>query len=421
MMHESAPAAVREAPLEEGNVGAAPSNAAGEDTEAYRVLLGLAQRKVGAIPAPLLVRHVLSVTREGDWPVQRAAMEALLRRCSFGKQDRLEVASGPRGGAPFGVYTTRRASSASRPYTTWLGSIDPIRASCDCPDYLRNSLGVCKHLLTVLDRLYADDKRSKALSSASPRRRDRAIALVWDPIRPLTGAGDWLERIRLLPAAEGTAPRAVVGAWFRRDGDGAFVLGDSHRSNPARRLELVTALAAKAKFDSKPGQHGRTSGARTSGYGLQLREKQKVKRMYGVLEKQFRRYFEAAGSRKGNTGANLLFLLESRLDNVVYRMGFGSTRAEARQLVSHKAITVNGQSVNIPSYMVKPGDVVAVREKSKKQNRVIEALQLAAQVGMPGWVEVNVDKAEGVFKKTPDRDEFGADINESLIVELYSR
>ncbi len=257
MMHESAPAAVREAPLEEGNVGAAPSNAAGEDTEAYRVLLGLAQRKVGAIPAPLLVRHVLSVTREGDWPVQRAAMEALLRRCSFGKQDRLEVASGPRGGAPFGVYTTRRASSASRPYTTWLGSIDPIRASCDCPDYLRNSLGVCKHLLTVLDRLYADDKRSKALSSASPRRRDRAIALVWDPIRPLTGAGDWLERIRLLPAAEGTAPRAVVGAWFRRDGDGAFVLGDSHRSNPARRLELVTALAAMA--GNRSGRAGSTS------------------------------------------------------------------------------------------------------------------------------------------------------------------
>ena len=181
------------------------------------------------------------------------------------------------------------------------------------------------------------------------------------------------------------------------------------------------AIGDKAKFDSKPGQHGRTSGARTSDYGLQLREKQKVKRMYGVLERQFRRYFEEADRRRGNTGANLLFLLESRLDNVVYRMGFGSTRAEARQLVSHKAITVNGSSVNIPSYMVKAGDVIALREKSKKQNRVVEALQLAAQVGMPAWVEVNAEKAEGVFKSVPDRDQFAADVNESMIVELYSR
>ena len=158
------------------------------------------------------------------------------------------------------------------------------------------------------------------------------------------------------------------------------------------------AIGDKAKFDSKPGQHGRTSGARTSDYGLQLREKQKVKRMYGVLEKQFRRYFEEADRRKGNTGANLLSLLESRLDNVVYRMGFGSTRAEARQLVSHKAMTVNGKSVNIPSYMVKTGDVIAVRDKSKKQTRIAEALQLAQQVGMPAWVEVSLDKAEGTFK-----------------------
>lgn len=181
------------------------------------------------------------------------------------------------------------------------------------------------------------------------------------------------------------------------------------------------SISDKAKFDTKPGQHGRTSGSRTSDYGLQLREKQKVKRMYGVLEKQFRRYFSEADRRRGNTGANLLFLLESRLDNVVYRMGFGSTRAEARQLVSHKAILVNGQSVNIPSYLVKAGDIIAVREQSRKQTRVQEALQLAIQVGMPSWVEVSVDKVEGVFKKVPDRDEFGADINESLIVELYSR
>ncbi len=181
------------------------------------------------------------------------------------------------------------------------------------------------------------------------------------------------------------------------------------------------SISDKAKFDTKPGQHGRTSGQRTSDYGLQLREKQKVKRMYGVLERQFRRYFEEAERRRGNTGANLLSLLETRLDNVVYRMGFGSTRAEARQLVSHKAVTVNGELVNIPSYLVKIGDQVAVREKSKKQTRVREALELAGQVGFPSWVEVNAEKAEGVFKKVPDRDEFGADINESLIVELYSR
>jgi small subunit ribosomal protein S4 len=181
------------------------------------------------------------------------------------------------------------------------------------------------------------------------------------------------------------------------------------------------SIGDKAKFDSKPGQHGRTSGARTSDYGLQLREKQKVKRMYGILEKQFRRYFEEADQRKGNTGGNLLSLLESRLDNVSYRMGFGSTRAEARQLVSHRAITVNGKSVNIPSFLVKTGDLIAVRDKSKKQNRIVEALQLAQQVGMPAWVEVSVEKAEGTFKSVPDRDQFAADINESLIVELYSR
>ena len=181
------------------------------------------------------------------------------------------------------------------------------------------------------------------------------------------------------------------------------------------------SIGDKCKFEAKPGQHGRTSGQRTSDYGLQLREKQKVKRMYGVLERQFRRYFAEAERRRGNTGTNLLSLLESRLDNVVFRAGFGSTRAEARQLVSHKAITVNGQSVNIPSYLVKAGDVVAVREKSKKQARIVEALQLAQQVGFPAWVEVSLDKAEGTFKQVPDRDQFGADINESLIVELYSR
>jgi len=181
------------------------------------------------------------------------------------------------------------------------------------------------------------------------------------------------------------------------------------------------AISDKAKFDSKPGQHGRTSGQRTSDFGLQLREKQKVKRMYGVLERQFRRYFAEAERRKGSTGVNLLQLLESRLDNVVYRMGFGSTRAEARQLVSHKGIVVNGEVVNIASYMVKAGDVVAVREKAKKQLRVTDAFKLAESIGLPAWVQVDGTKLEGVFKKAPDRDEFGAEINESLIVELYSR
>lgn len=180
-------------------------------------------------------------------------------------------------------------------------------------------------------------------------------------------------------------------------------------------------IADKAKFESKPGQHGRTSGSRTSDFGLQLREKQKVKRMYGVLERQFRRYFAEAERRKGNTGANLLSLLESRLDNVVYRMGFGSTRAEARQLVSHKALTVNGRVVNIPSYSVKVGDVIALRDNAKKQLRIQDALKLAESIGMPAWVQVDAAKMEGVFKKAPDRDEFGADIKEALIVELYSR
>lgn len=181
------------------------------------------------------------------------------------------------------------------------------------------------------------------------------------------------------------------------------------------------AISDKAKFDSKPGQHGRTSGSRTSDFGLQLREKQKVKRMYGVLERQFRRYFAEAERRKGNTGSNLLALLESRLDNVVYRMGFGSTRAEARQLVSHQGVMVNDQVVNIASYQVKAGDRVTLRDKAKKQLRVQDALKLAESVGLPAWVQVDAGKFEGVFKQLPDRDQFGADIKEALIVELYSR
>ena len=196
----------------------------------------------------------------------------------------------------------------------------------------------------------------------------------------------------------------------RREGEKLFLKG----------ARCSTEKCAIERRNYPPGQHGR-GRSKDSEYLLQMREKQKCARIYGVLEKQFRGYYEEANRRQGKTGENLLVILETRLDNVVYRMGFGSTRAEARQLVSHKAITVNGHSVNIPSYLVKAGDVVGVREKSKKQGRVVEALQLATQVGMPAWVDVNVDKAEGVFKKTPDRDEFAADINESLIVELYSR
>lgn len=181
------------------------------------------------------------------------------------------------------------------------------------------------------------------------------------------------------------------------------------------------SLESKAKLDSKPGQHGRISGARTSDYGVQLREKQKVKRMYGVLERVFRRYFAEALRRRGNTGENLLKLLECRLDNVVYRMGFGSTRAEARQLVSHRAIAVNGRVVDIASAAVKPDDVVSVREKAKKQARIVDSLNLAEQTGMPSWVSVDAAKMEGVLKSVPDRSDLAGDINESLIVELYSR
>ena len=180
------------------------------------------------------------------------------------------------------------------------------------------------------------------------------------------------------------------------------------------------SLDSKCKLDSVPGQHGNRR-TRLSDYGLQLREKQKIRRIYGVLERQFRRYFEEASRRKGSTGELLLQLLESRLDNVVYRMGFGSTRAEARQLVAHKAITVNEQVVNIPSFSVRAGDVVAIREKAKKQTRIQEALNLATQIGLPSWVSVDANKMEGTYKNVPDRVELYSDINEQLVVEFYSK
>ena len=182
----------------------------------------------------------------------------------------------------------------------------------------------------------------------------------------------------------------------------------------------IRPLESKCKIDQPPGVHGLRRG-RVTEYGLQLREKQKVRRMYGVLEKQFRRYYREADRRKGPTGVNLLQLLESRLDNVVYRMGFASTRAEARQLVSHKAISVNGRTVNIPSYQVQPGDVVAVREKARNQARIATAMEIHQQRGLPSWVEVDPKKFEGVFKAVPDRSDLSADIHENLIVELYSK
>jgi len=182
----------------------------------------------------------------------------------------------------------------------------------------------------------------------------------------------------------------------------------------------VRALESKCKVETIPGQHGARRG-RLSDYGVQLREKQKVRRIYGILERQFRNYYKKAAQLKGATGENLLQLLESRLDNVVYRIGFGSTRAESRQLVSHRAVLVNGSVVNIPSYQVKAGDVISLREKAKKQLRVQSALALASNRGDTEWIDVDSDKLEAVFKSVPDRQDLSSEINENLIVELYSK
>lgn len=183
----------------------------------------------------------------------------------------------------------------------------------------------------------------------------------------------------------------------------------------------VKPLESKCKFQVPPGGIKGERKTRLSDYGLQLREKQKLRRMYGVLERQFSNYYTEAARRAGATGENLLKLLECRLDNVVYRMGFASTRSEARQLVSHKGIEVNGEVVTIPSYQVKPGDVVQVREKSRKQLRITSAMQIASQVGLPEWVQVTEAEMKGVFKQVPARDEILPDINENLVVELYSK
>jgi small subunit ribosomal protein S4 len=183
----------------------------------------------------------------------------------------------------------------------------------------------------------------------------------------------------------------------------------------------VKSLESKCKHEVPPGGIKGERRGRLSGYGIQLREKQKLRRMYGVLERQFRGYYQQATGRPGATGETLLQLLEGRLDNVVYRMGFASTRAEARQLVSHRAVTVNGESVNIPSYQCKAGDVIALREKAQKQARIQQALQIRGQIGFPDWVEVDEKKFSGVLKALPARDEILPDINESLVVELYSK
>ncbi len=180
-------------------------------------------------------------------------------------------------------------------------------------------------------------------------------------------------------------------------------------------------IETKCQLEKPPGQHGDARGRRQSDYALQLREKQKLRIIYGVLEKQFRNYYKSAAHKKGATGENLLQLLERRLDNVVYRMGFGCTRAESRQLVSHKSIAVNGNIVNIASYQVAPSDVVSVREKSRAQVRVQDSLAVAEQLGFPEWVEVDTKKMEGCFKTVPERADLPSDINESLVVELYSK
>ena len=188
-------------------------------------------------------------------------------------------------------------------------------------------------------------------------------------------------------------------------------------------LELKSALRpldSKCKLDQIPGQHG-ARRTRLSDYALQLREKPKLRRIYGVLEKQFRNYYKAAASQKGSTGENLLSLLETRLDNVVYRSGFGATRAEARQLVNHKAIMVNNKVVNIPSYQVRPNDVITIREKAKKQTRITDSINLAKTRGIAEWISLDENKLEATFKNVPERTDLPPDINEQLVVELYSK
>ena len=197
----------------------------------------------------------------------------------------------------------------------------------------------------------------------------------------------------------------------RREGEKLFLKGEK-------------CFGSKCAMENRafpPGQHGQSRRGRLSDYATQLREKQKLRRIYGILEKQFRNYYKMADSRKGSTGENLLQLLESRLDNVVYRMGFGASRSEARQLVRHKAITVNGRNLTIPSAQVKPGDVITVNEKAAKHLRIKSAAESAQQRGLVDWIDVNVEKLEGIYKNVPERSDLPSDINENLVVELYSK
>jgi small subunit ribosomal protein S4 len=197
----------------------------------------------------------------------------------------------------------------------------------------------------------------------------------------------------------------------RREGEKLFLKGE----------KCFTDKCAVERRSYAPGQHGQKSGQRLSGYGVQLREKQKIRRTYGVLERQFRKVYAEADRRKGQTGENLLQLLESRLDTVAYRMGFGASRAEARQLVRHNGVLVNGKRVNIPSFDVRPGDTVELAEKSRGHLRVKAALEAAESRGFPEWIEVDAKAGKGVFKAYPARTDLPATINESLVVELYSR
>ena len=205
--------------------------------------------------------------------------------------------------------------------------------------------------------------------------------------------------------------RGPVCRLCRREHEKLFLKGD----------RCFTEKCAIERRNVVPGQHGMLRRRQASEYGTQLREKQKARRVYGVMEKQFRNYYALAASQKGATGENLLRLLERRLDNVVFRMGFGSTRAEARQLVAHKGVLVNGKTLNIPSYQVQEADVISVREKAQKQVRIQNALALAEQYGFADWINVDTKALKGVFSRIPDRSDLPADINESLIVELYSK
>ncbi|XOJ89085.1 30S ribosomal protein S4 [Methylophilaceae bacterium Uisw_097] len=197
----------------------------------------------------------------------------------------------------------------------------------------------------------------------------------------------------------------------RREGEKLFLKAE----------KCFTEKCAIEKRNYPPGQHGQRRASRLSDYGVQLREKQKLRRMYGVLEKQFRSYYAEADRKKGITGENLLQMLESRLDNVAYKMGLGGSRTEARQIVKHNSILVNGKRVNIPSYQVQPGDSISVTDKSKDQLRIKSALDAADERGLPEWLEVDVKKLTGIFKNRPERDDLPSTINESLVVELYSK